>query len=396
MENLEDIYNQAITMLKAGHSQEEILENFDNVKNELAPLLKISVSLLTMPKNIVPTPLMQKKYAFSKARIFWISWAHTFKFAAAGSGLMLILSALAVTGYAASNSLPGHNLFALKRAEENAQLVFTISPTAKANLQIALAQKRLDEAKQIFSVPGQNNQQEQTAALAELTSQTSNAVAAAASIAKTDPQAQSNHPLLNSLQSLTDQQQSLLKQIKPSGQIKLAAQNAQLALNDSAKQLSEIKQTVAVASSDQSLTKLSATSTDVAILGLITKITADQITVEKTVFTVNARTSVRDEDGNTVKFGDLIPGQRVNVVGGQIGSVLVAGQILATNVLPAASPAQTLLTTPASTTTTPAIAKKMATPANDDSTNTAVSFLKSDPNIATGGFIVENPSPQYH
>ena len=392
MENFDDIYNKAVNMLKAGHSKAEVLEKFSDAKTELAPLLNVSELLFTMPKNIVPTPLMQRKYALSKAKIFWLSWSHAFKFATATSSFVLVLSTLAVTGYAASQSLPGHSLFALKRAEEHAQLIFTLSPTAKANLQIALAQKRLDEAKQVFDNPSQNNPAQQTAALAELTSQTSDAVTAAASVAKTDPASQNNHPLLSSLQNLTDQQQTLLKQIKPDGQIKQAAQTALLALNNNTKQISEIKQSVAVAGNTAALAKINATSSDVSVLGVITKITEDQIVVEKNVFNVNSKTLIQDEGGNTLKFAALVLGQRVNIIGNQEGSALVAEQILAADSIAATSTAQTLLTT--SNSSAAAIAKKTSTTTIDEST--APDSVKTDPNIATGGFIVEDPNPIFH
>lgn len=403
--NQEDIYNQAVAMLKAGHSVKEVLDSFPNAKNELAPLLELSQTLLSMPKGIVPTPMMQRKYALSRAKIFWLSWSHTLKFAAVSSSLMLLVSAGAFTAYAAKSSLPGHSLFALKRAEEKAQLIFTIDPQAKANLEIILAQKRLTEAQQIFNNPGQNNQQSQTAALAELSDQTSTALAAAAGITQTNPQAQSNKPLLNSLEDLTRQQQSLLKQIKSNTQIQAAAQTALLALNSNSKQLSHIKQAVSVADQSLGLAQLSATSTAVAALGKISAIGNGQMTVEKIVFSLDPQTVITDNAGDKLKFSDLTIGNTVNALGTPGKDSLVATQILVTDNSSPASLATVSGNSSTSTTTTvnssstapserkveSAFTSKLQT-----NTNTPAATPNTDLNIATGGFIVETPDPQFH
>ena len=319
---------------------------------------------------------------------------------------MLLLASGAVTAYAAWNSLPGNSLFGLKRAEENAQLIFTINPQAKAKLAVVLAQKRLAEAQQVFSNPAQNNQQEQTAALAELSSQTSSALAAVSSVAQTNPQSANNHPLLSSLENLTQQQQSLLTQIKPDTQIKQAAQSALLALNNNSKQLSQIKETVAVATNDQALTQLSATSTAVAVLGAITQISSGQVTVEKTAFIVNSQTVVQDPDGNTLKLSDVTAGSKANVLGNQTPDGLVANQILitdpsdvaATSTDASPTPSITVAAPPATTSATTTV--KKVPPATDTSTSedmhTGILQIPTDPNMATGGFIVEDPNPVFH
>jgi len=409
MNSQEDIYNQAVAMLRAGHSKQEALDAFPNSKNGLAPLLELSQALLNMPKAIVPTPMMQRKYALSKAKVFWLSWSHVFKFAAVSSSLMLLLSAGAFTAYAARNSLPGTGWFFLKRAEENTQLIFTINPQAKANLEIALAQKRLDEAQQIFSNPNQNNQQAQTQALAELSSQTSSAVAAAAGVTQTNPQAQSNKPLLSSLENLTQQQQSLLKQIKADTKIEAAAQTALLALNNNAKQLSQIKQAVSIADNSQALAELNATSTTITVLGKISAVGNGQMTVEKIVFSFDPQTVITDTAGNKLQFSDLAAGSTVNAVGTPEGNSLVATQILVTdNTIMAASATSTAISTSTSTAATvnststvsgdkkveAAFTSKEQTDIN--TADTTPSFSPADPNIATGGFIVENPNPQFH
>src|SRR5579859_6710432 len=108
MDNLDNIFNQALDMLKKGRSQQEVLIKFPEHKSGLAPLLEISQSLLSVEKNIVPTPLMQRKYAAIPVKHFWLAWFHISKFAGISVSLALLLSMLGLTGYAASNSTPGN------------------------------------------------------------------------------------------------------------------------------------------------------------------------------------------------------------------------------------------------------------------------------------------------
>ena len=72
---------------------------------------------------------------------------------------MLLISALSVTVYQASNSIPGNALFALKKGGENLQLILASSQTQKASLQVAIAQQRLSDAQQIFNDPASNTEQ---------------------------------------------------------------------------------------------------------------------------------------------------------------------------------------------------------------------------------------------
>ncbi|MDR3642106.1 MAG: DUF5666 domain-containing protein [Candidatus Doudnabacteria bacterium] len=421
MNSREDIFNQALAKLAAGHSKQDILASFNEANHDMSPLLDVSRMLLDMPKAIVPTPLMQRKYALSKTKLYWLKWSYTFKFAAVSSGLMLLLSAGAFTAYAARNSLPGNSLFALKRAEEKTQLIFAMDPQAKANLQIAFAQKRLDEAQQIFSNPSQNSQQAQTAALTELSSQTTNALAAAAGVTQTDPQAQSNKPLLNSLEDLTQKQQSLLKQIKSDKQIQTAAQTALTALNNNTKQLSQIKQAMTIADNSQALAQLNNTSTMVTVLGVINTIQNGKITVEKITFNTDPQTVITNNSGDMLRLSDLSAGQTVNAIGKPEQNMLVATQILLTDGADSASGSTTTTTTIASipgiaATTTAATesqptatstpgAKKVegaftskngTTTAESEATSTPMFNFTPDPNVATGGFIIEDPAPKFH
>ncbi len=415
MNSIEEIYDQAIELMRKGHSQQDVLVKFADYKNELEPLLDLSHSLLSIPKNIVPTPMVNRKYALAKTKSFWLNWVPMSRLAAASLSLILVFSAFAATGYAAAGSLPGQALFAVKKIGEQVQLAFAGSAQNRANLQIAIAQSRLSDAQEVFSNP-QSPADEKNAALNELTSQTSSAVAVVGSVAQNNPQSQSNPPLLNSLENITKQQQSLLTQIKPDSQIQAATNNALKTLGQNSEQLSQIKESVAVADSDQTLTNLNSTSTAVAVLGQISQVSADQITVEKTTFQLDSQTTITDTNGDNLQIKDLSSGDQANVVGTQQKNAILAEQILVTSQIASSSASTTAgstlvltgsvpgtsLTGASSTATStyPDVKKPdktdAAQPVDKNGTSSTSPVLNFDPNSDSGSFILESPSPQFN
>jgi Domain of unknown function (DUF5667)/Domain of unknown function (DUF5666) len=402
MNSVDEIYDKALTMLKKGHSKEEVLVKFAQFKNELAPLLEISSALLLVPKNIVPMPLMRRKYAAVPVKRFWLAWLHVSKFAGASAAVMLLASALSVTAYQASTSIPGSPLFALKKGGENLQLILALSQTKKASLQISIAQQRLSDAQEIFNNPSSNTDQK-TAALNELSAQTASAVAEVNTVAIADPKSAASNPMLNSLDSLTNQQKNLLTGIKPDSQIKTAQNSALAALGNDTAKLSAIKQTIAVASNDQSaLAKLSSDPNSVAAFGQISQATTSKITVEQITFSINSQTIIKDNSGQTLLPSELKNGDKASVVGEKISNLLLAQQIFitgssasSTNIAATATTTgevksaltQTPNITAASSTTSEAEFKK---PDNQTSTTTTV-----NPNNASVHTIFEDPRPQF-
>jgi hypothetical protein len=413
MKDLETAYNQAMEMIKKGHSKEEVLLEFSQFKNELAPLLDISLSLLSLPKIEAPRPAMQRKYALVPGKNFWLGWMRISKFAGVSMSVMLLVSALAVTGYEAYKSGPGEVLFSLKKSAEQAQVLLAYNQKDKAAIQVAIAQQRLSEAQAIFSNPNSNAQQQQ-AALTELSSQTSAAVAVVNDVAQSDPKSTQSPPLLNSLENINSQQRSLLAEIKPDSQITAAAGSALQSLNADSATINQIKESVAIAGNNQTLAQLSANPNSVAVLGDISTISNNQITVEKTTFTVNGQTTITDSDGNTLALSDLKPKTKVNVVGLQNQSTLLAEQILLTSsdsdTAASGTPAQvadvtatgTQATTAATTTSTTDITLKKPSTLNSDKTtgvdassSTSTETNTQNGSTAVGSFILEDPAPQF-
>jgi hypothetical protein len=404
MNNIDEIYNQALEMLKKGHSKEEVLVKFAKFKNELAPLLDISSVFLSMPKNIVPTPLMQRKYAAAPAKRLWLAWLHVSKFAGASAALMLLVSALSVTAYQTLKSTPGNTLFPLKKQAENLQLILASSQTQKATLQVAIAQERLSDAQQIFSDPTSNTAQK-TAAINELSAQTASAVAEVNTVAVADPKSVDSPPLLSSLDSITKQQQTLLSAIKPDSQIKTAQNSALAALGSDTAKISAIKQTIAVATDDQeALAKLSSDPNSVAAFGLISKATSTQVTVEQITFNITPQTTIHDEAGNSLLPTNLQNGDKASVVGEKNNSQLFAQQIFVTSVAVATTATSSVVTQSSETLASATASSTLATnsikkSSTQNSTSTQIEQSNSastnaDSGTVTGSFIIETPAPQ--
>jgi len=230
MQDSETIYNRAMDMIAKGCPKEQVLLEFKEYANELAPLLDISLSLSLLPKLEAPKPAMQRKYALAPSKNFWLTWIHVSKFAGVSVSVMLIVSALAVTGYAAYNSGPGQVLFSIKKTAEQAQVLLAYNQKDKASLQVAIAEQRLSEAQNIFSNPASGVEQKK-AALNELASQTSAAVAVVNDVTQSDPKSTQSPPLLSSLENINNQQRTLVAEIKPDNQITQAAGSALASLN---------------------------------------------------------------------------------------------------------------------------------------------------------------------
>jgi hypothetical protein len=409
MNNLDEIYNQALEMLKKGQSKEEVLVKFAQSKNELAPLLDIASVFLTMPKNIVPTPMMRRKYAIVPTKRLWLAWLHVSKFASVSVGLMLLVSALSVTAYQASKSVPGNALFTLKKGEESFRLVLASNQNQKASLQVAIAQQRLSDAQQIFNDPASNAQQK-TAALNELSAQTTSAVAEVNTVAITNPKSADSRPLLTSLNSITREQKTLLTAIKPDSQIKIARSSALEALGNDTAKLSAIKQTIAVASNDQeALAKLSSDPNSVAAFGLISQATSSQVTVEQITFNITSQTTIQDDAGNSLLPGDLRDGDKASIVGEKNNNQLVAQQIFiisaptntaTTTGEPAVKSAITQTPNNSALSGTSSILSTGSPKRNPEQNSTSTQLGRNatttnDDDTVTGLFIIETPNPQF-
>lgn len=384
--SIDTILDQALEMLQKGRSKEEVLLSFKEYEKELSPLLDLSLCLFTIPKNIAPEPAMQRKYISLPTKNFWLTWIHVSKFAGVSMSLVLLLSAFTFTTVASLRSNPGQVLFSVKKTAEKVQLILAYNQEQKANLQIKITQKRLNEAREIFSNPDSNIKQEQ-AALKELSDQTSNTVIAINSVTKNNPQSDKNHPLLSTLENITKDQQSLLSEIKPNSEVKIEANSAQQTLNENSAKITEIKHFVSVASNEQALAKLGTNPNSVIVSGEITQISKTELTVEKTNFEINAQTIIKDAEGKNITLTDLKLKNKINVVGIKNDKEITAVQISIT-------PIPEGIVKGSSTSTITTINEKPAT-ATNSSIQKIAEPVAPDPNEASGSFIIEDPAPQF-
>ena len=248
---LDKIFDKAFSELKNGSSLEEALLKCQPEQENLAEYLTLAKKLHELPKTIAPQPVMQRKYMLVPERLVRFAWLRLPSMATSISiGTLLLISAFGATGYAASNSLPGQTLFAVKKSAENLQLKFASSPEKKVTLQVEFSKKRLMEAQQVISDPKAQPQATKQA-INELVSQTKNTVEAVQVITEKEPSPEKSTPIVISLENITAQQQKLINDIKTSGDTTDIAK-AKETTNENVTKLAEIKKYIQVASSERS------------------------------------------------------------------------------------------------------------------------------------------------
>jgi len=180
----EEILANCIEQVRHGQSTiEECAARYPELKPELTSLLQIAAGLKAEAAE--PSPefkLRAKQYLFEQMQEKPGKAAHSLWFWPARlpariavsvlSGLIVLSAAGGSTVYAAQSSLPGDTLYPVKIGVENIQLVVTTDAAAKANLHLELAQRRIDEAKQLVT----KNRAVDTQALGTVTQQYDKAI----------------------------------------------------------------------------------------------------------------------------------------------------------------------------------------------------------------------------
>lgn len=211
--DLENIFDKALLELQNGASLEAALLKCQPKQVHLAEGLQLAEKLGKFPKKTVPSPIMQRKYSLMPIKTTWYHWLHFSRWIAASTSLILLLSAIAGTGYAAYNSMPGQALFAIKKTAENLQLQFATSPEKKAALQVEFSKKRLIEAEKILKNPDVKPEIAK-AAVQELSEQTKSTVNTLVLINKISPDPQKTKTLVKTLETIATDQEKLAKEVK--------------------------------------------------------------------------------------------------------------------------------------------------------------------------------------
>ncbi len=160
----EDILANCIDEIQAGKcTLEDCLARYPHLSSELRPLLKVATSI--QPEKATPSPefkqrarnrlleAMQPPQAGAERRGLGIgNWLKPLVPARVPSFpltiaivILVLLAAGSTTVYASQGSLPGDALYPIKTGAETIQLALTLSPEARANLHLKLAQRRTEE-----------------------------------------------------------------------------------------------------------------------------------------------------------------------------------------------------------------------------------------------------------
>jgi hypothetical protein len=389
-QDLEQIFGQAMQMLEQGRNKTEVLSVWKDEAKELEPLLDVVLSLRSLPKKTAPEPAMRRKYILAPSKQFWLSWVHISRFAATSVGTTLLLALILGTGYATTQSAPGEILFSFKKAAEHLQVQLTPNQAEKISLQVEIAQKRLNDAQSALN-NSQNDPAKETAALAELSAETTNSINALDQAAKDqNPSllAKIDHPLATSLvniASIASQQQTLVNHLSAKNQLDQTAKNVLQTTQENVTKVAEIQKSLQAASNDNGLTKLDSNPSAVTASGTVVSFVNNILTIDQNTFIVDDKTIIKNSDNNKIEKINLAAKQKVLIVGDRVAIGLMARQI-------------TLLENPQIGEGT---VKGTSTPLSEASTTKATADqsgslgqLQQDPNTAFGSFIMEDPAPQ--
>lgn len=384
-QSLETILDEAIVRLHQQESIQSIIQDYPDYQDELAGLLSVVETGMSLPKKSIPAPYKQFKFLESpalqantkaqstsnpaKVFSFW-------KWAIIPLGISLIIGGDFVVK-ATENSLPGDALYTVKRATEQARLSLTSDQDKVATIHIELLQKRLDEVKRVADTGDTTSE---TVAISELQSQTAKTFSAVTPVATDNALSKSDTTLLNSLVAVNKEQQSVLKTLSETAE----TETAKLAVNSAIENTEKNSQALA-----QIVTKVdeqtAPNSEKVQITDTIYKISKDTLLVGKDIIQVNSETLVTDKNLPS-SFSKLNLQNKVTVTGlknsdGTITALEI--NVLSTGVVKGQSTTNNPET---SNTNGQAPADTQSEP-NSNPTNT--------PSQAIGGFITEPSTPQY-
>ncbi|MBI3232303.1 MAG: hypothetical protein HYZ51_04470 [Candidatus Doudnabacteria bacterium] len=374
-------------------------ENLLDLPKEEKALILLAAQLKAIPVFNPPRAETRRKYtAVAETAPFWQNTIFSLRFAVGAAVFFLVLIGTGL-GYSTANSLPGQKLFGLKKSAEQFRVKFASSNMKKAYLQVQIAKKRVAEAQKIIASDSRNlDSKTQIIALKELSEATEQAEMGVGTLS---PQIirEGSEPLLASLEDIGTKERNLVsvletKETTADGREDVIA----LSLKNQFK-ISEIKQSVEVATAEEAIASLSLSQDTVAISGQVTQIGDSKITVEKTTFILDEKTLITDQDSKKLQLSSLKPKSKVAVSGKKTEKALIALKI-------------TFLSGPETNQQTQEESKGEVKGAADNqegalNSTAAETILNSpvlpnqpttepkqeNPNSAAGTFIIEDPNP---
>jgi hypothetical protein len=284
---------------------------------------------------------------------------------------------------ATQTSLPGSPFYTLKRATENARLTFTRNPEKLAVIHVELLQNRIDEVRQAAD---SGNKTAETAAIAELQSQTAKTFAEVAPVATANALSKKDSSLLDTLVAVNKQQKDVLENVQQNEGDADTKTVATTALSDNQKNDQALAKIIATVN-DQALTDL---PNRISVTGTISSHYGNKVVVEKNYFTIDDKTTITDVNGQPGTANTELTG-RASITGVKMqdGSI-VAKQILLLPPLPVDTG-----TVKGATDPKPVIKPPVKVIDPDPNVNTNTSTPTETPTQASGSFITEPSTQQY-
>ena len=384
----DNIFAEALERLDQGETPNQIAASFPQYSQELEGLLSIAQMGMNIPKLVPPTPYKRHLFAEKSVNSYsTLSQLFTFmRVAIVPISLVIALLGGRAVVNATEDSLPGDKLYSLKRASEEARLTITRDQSKIAVIHVELLQKRLNDVRKAANT---GNEASETAAIAELQSQSEKTFAEAAPLATANAISKQDSTLLDTLVAINKEQKDVLEDVSESNENDDAKTVAITALEDNKKNDFTLAKIIA-AVNDQALVDL---PNKISVTGEITSHIGSKIVVEKNTFTIDSETKFEDIDGGAAAEPKDLTG-RITITGIRLeNGTLLAKQIL---LLPTASGEVKGDTTA----TTPPPATKPSTSPSTTIEPAPIPPTTPEPNVqtppkATGSYIVEPSEQQY-
>ncbi|MCC7356172.1 MAG: hypothetical protein IT410_00970 [Candidatus Doudnabacteria bacterium] len=315
----ENNIDNLISMMKAGKTVSDITFERDEAE-AFIPIIK---TLSSLPKASLPVAYREHRYAEAlKPKSFFKTLVFFVRASAVPISVVAGLVLFVGTGYAAQSSIPGQNLFIVKKSLEQTSLIFT--PEAqKPQARLALTEKRLAEAEQVLTNP--NNDPESTkAVLEELNEQAQNTFSDVRKIADTKDLSDSEVKILSSLDEITKKQEVLANTIQPTNeQITEIKDNATKDAKESNENINRLIATI----NEKTLAELKDPNEIAISGGTISSISNSRIIVERTSFIIDPKTIAIFKDDQPFELSKLTAKSKVTIVGTKTGNNITAKTI---------------------------------------------------------------------
>ena len=380
--------------LKRNPLEKEALLEFPEQQQEAVLL---AVALKSIPIINPPRAVQRRKYEAQTEAMPAFAFSSLFHFRFIASTAVVVFMVLGGGfAYVTFHSLPGQTLFSVKKSAEQFRVKFASNDIQRAYLQVQIAKKRVAEAEKL-AASDNNDPELALAALKEVTQATETASKEVKTLTAKDIKA-SEDPLLAALEDVSKKEKDLVAGITPDNQTQDQQDVIALSLRNQTR-VSEIKQAVETATAEEAITSLSSGLGTVVVSGQITQVNKNSFTIEKTQFIFGEKTEVVSQDGEKLPFESLKIEAKAAATGKKTDGKLIALKLTVFDVPQKEGTAEEAA----------GEVKGEATEADKPTSTTPDTILKpildeapvggeaaeANPNSATGGYIIEDPNPQF-